>query len=63
MHENTAYESRWGKLNHWLENVFWYHYKWYYFAAVFALVLLTVSVVSFASRWSMTGRCNTCIPA
>ena len=50
MHENTAYESRWGKLNHWLENVFWYHYKWYYFAAVFALVLILVSVISFATK-------------
>ncbi len=50
MHENSAYESRWGKIDHWLENVFWYHYKWYYFAAVFVLVILSVSVISFATK-------------
>ena len=50
MHENSAYESRWGKTSHWIENVFWYHYKWYYFAGIFAAVLLLVSVISFATR-------------
>lgn len=50
MHENTAYESRWGKFDHWLENVFWYHYKWYYFFAVFALVIILVSVITFVTR-------------
>jgi len=39
-----------------LENVFWYHYKWYYFAAVFVGVLLIVSIISFATRveWDWT---------
>lgn len=50
MHEQTGEESRRGKRLYWLENVFWYHYKWYYFAGVFAAVLLVVSLVSWFSR-------------
>lgn len=50
MHEQNVSETRWAQVSHWLENVFWYHYKWYYFAAVFAAVLIIVSVVSFATK-------------
>lgn len=50
MYENSANESRWGRLTHWLENVFWYHYKWYYFAAIFAAVLVLTTVISAATK-------------
>ncbi len=50
MHEQDPAASRWERASHWLENVFWYHYKWYYFVGVFAAVLLISSVVSFVTR-------------
>lgn len=50
MHEQAPSENRRSQRLYWLENVFWYHYKWYYFAAVFAAVLIVVSVVSFVSK-------------
>ena len=50
MHEQEPARSRWERWTHWLENVFWYHYKWYYFAGVFAGILLISSVVSFVTR-------------
>ena len=50
MHEQEPAASRWEKISHWLENVFWYHYKWYYFVGVFAAILLISSIVSFVSR-------------
>jgi len=50
MQENTAPESRFAGFLHWLENVFWYHYKWYYFAGVFAAVLLIAGLVTFLGR-------------
>lgn len=50
MQEQNASETRWAQIAHWLENVFWYHYKWYYFAGIFAAVLIIVSVVSFATK-------------
>ena len=56
MHEQDPTRSRWEQWSHWLENVFWYHYKWYYFVGVFAAVLLIGSVISFAARvtWDWT---------
>jgi len=47
---------QWERWSHWLENVFWYHYKWYYFAAVFVGVLVIVSVISFVTKvhWDWT---------
>ncbi len=50
MHETTVPEGRWERLNYWLENVFWYHYKWYYFAGVFVAVLLITSLVSWIGK-------------
>ena len=50
MDENVTGGSRRSQFLHWLENVFWYHYKWYYFAAVFVLVIVLVSVISFATK-------------
>ena len=56
MHEQAPDAGRWEKWSHWLENVFWYHYKWHYFVGVFAAVLLISSIVSFVSRvdWDWT---------
>jgi len=56
MHEQEPAASRWESFSHWLENVFWYHYKWYYFVGVFAAILLISSVVSFVTRvkWDWT---------
>ena len=56
MHEQDPAPSRWERWTHWLENVFWYHYKWYYFVGVFFAILLISSVVSFVSRvnWDWT---------
>ncbi len=58
MEENTAPEGRWAEKLHWLENVFWYHYKWYYFAAVFLAVFIIASLVSLLTRvnWDWTVR-------
>ena len=58
MEENTAPEGRWGGRLHWLENVFWYHYKWYYFAAVFLAVFIAASLISLLTRveWDWTVR-------
>ena len=50
MHEQAPRARSWEEWSHWLENVFWYHYKWYYFVGVFAAVLLISSVVSFVAR-------------
>ena len=50
VHEQEPARSRWETIGHWLENVFWYHYKWYYFVGVFAAVLLVSSIVSFVTR-------------
>ena len=50
MHEQAPRAKGWEEWSHWLENVFWYHYKWYYFVGVFAAILLISSVVSFVSR-------------
>ena len=50
MHEQEPASSRWESISHWLENVFWYHYKWYYFVGVFAAILIISSIVSFVSR-------------
>ena len=50
MYETNGASGRMEQLEHWLNNVFWYHYKWYFLAAVFALTLLVMSIVSFASR-------------
>ncbi len=56
MHEQEPAQSRWEQWCHWLENVFWYHYKWYYFVGVFVGILLISSVVSFVTRvkWDWT---------
>ena len=58
MEERAVPESRRAEWLHWLENVFWYHYKWYYFAAVFAAVFILASVISLATRvhWDWTVR-------
>ena len=58
MEENTAPEGRWAEKLHWLENVFWYHYRWYYFAAVFLAVFIIASLVSLLTRvnWDWTVR-------
>ena len=50
VHEQEPAASRWASISHWLENVFWYHYKWYYFVGVFAAILIISSIVSFVSR-------------
>ena len=50
MQEQNFPDTRRARFSHWLENVFWYHYKWYYFAAVFAAVLIVVSVIAAATR-------------
>ena len=50
MRENTAPESRFAGVLHWLENVFWYHYKWYYFAGVFVAVILIAGLITFLGR-------------
>ncbi len=56
MHEQAPNASRWEQVTHWLENVFWYHYKWYYFVGVFLGVLLISSVIGFVTRvqWDWT---------
>ena len=56
MHEQEPTLSRWENISHWLENVFWYHYKWYYFVGVFAGILLISSIVSFVTKveWDWT---------
>ncbi len=56
MHEQEPAQSRWEQWTHWLENVFWYHYKWYYFVGVFLGILLISSIVSFVAKvdWDWT---------
>ena len=56
VHEQAPRAKGWEEWSHWLENVFWYHYKWYYFVGVFAAVLLISSVVSFVTKvdWDWT---------
>ena len=56
MHEETGPEAARGNRIHWLENVFWYHYKWYYMVGVFAAVLIITSVIAFVTRveWDWT---------
>ena len=56
MHEETGPEAGFGARLHWLENVFWYHYKWYYLVGVFAAVLIIASVIAFVSKveWDWT---------
>ncbi len=56
MHEQSPNASRWEKWSHWLENVFWYHYKWYFFVGIFAAVLLISSVIGFVTqvKWDWT---------
>lgn len=56
VHEQEPSAGRWESVSHWLENVFWYHYKWYYFVGVFAAILLISSIVSFVTRveWDWT---------
>lgn len=57
MYEERGGSGRLEQLEHWINNVFWYHYKWYFLAGVFVLALLVMSIVSFASRveydWSV----------
>ncbi len=50
MYEDHGGSGKWEQREHWLNNVFWYHYKWYFIAVVFAVALLVMSIVSFASR-------------
>lgn len=50
MQENTAPESRFAGFLHWMENVFWYHYKWYYFAGVFVAVILIAGLITFLGK-------------
>lgn len=50
MQEQNHPDTQRVRFSHWLENVFWYHYKWYYFAGVFAAVLIVVSVIAAATR-------------
>ena len=56
MHEENLPEGRLDRWGHWLENVFWYHYKWYYMLGVFAAVLIVASVISFIAKveWDWT---------
>ncbi len=56
VHEQEPVAGRRENFIHWLENVFWYHYKWYYFVGVFAAILLISSVVSFVTKvkWDWT---------
>lgn len=35
---------------HWLTNSFWFHYKWYYLLAVFALTFIVLTAVRLLSR-------------
>lgn len=43
---NTAAEKE--SFEHWLTNTFWFHYKWYWLFAVFALTFLVLTVVRMA---------------
>ena len=56
VHEETGPEAGRGQWLYWLENVFWYHYKWYYMAGVFAAVLIISSVIAFVTKveWDWT---------
>lgn len=38
------------KFEYWLENIFWYHYKWYYIIGLFVLTLLISWVVTMVSQ-------------
>lgn len=50
MHEEARPEGKLRRLEDWLTNVFWYHYRWYYIAAVFVATLVIVSAVSFIAH-------------
>ncbi len=42
--------SKMEKLEDWLTNNFWFHYKWYFIVGVFALSLLIMAAVGVASK-------------
>jgi hypothetical protein len=50
MYEDERKQNRFTRLEDWLTNMFWYHYKWYFIIGVFALSLLIMSVVSFVKN-------------
>lgn len=58
MHEEAQPERKIDRFAHWLDNTFWFHYKWYYFFGVFVAVLLIASVISFVTKvtpdWTVT---------
>ena len=56
MHEEAAPEKKLERWGYWLENVFWYHYKWYYMLGVFAAVLLIFSLAAHFTKvdWDWT---------
>ncbi len=43
-------KSRAEQLEDWLANVFWFHYKWYFIAAVFAAALVVMFIVGAVSE-------------
>lgn len=43
-------KSRAEQLEDWLANVFWFHYKWYFMAAVFAAALIIMFLVGAVSE-------------
>ncbi len=47
MYEENEKQSRFAALEAWLNNIFWYHYKWYFIIGVFIVSLLIMSAVSF----------------
>ena len=46
---NVQESSATGGFSHWFQNVFWYHYKWYFLGSLFIAVLAVFFVVTIAS--------------